>query len=239
MKILLTGGASGLGEAITKKLALFDERTVYFTYCKSKENASNIESQYKNTRALYCDFNDSVSVNDLIRQMASLDMDVLVNNATLGMIKNHFYKIPSQDFLKSFQENVLPVIQLTQEAIKQFRKKKFGKIITILSSAIVNKPPLGWAEYTANKAYLLSLSKSWAVENANFNITSNCISPSLMRTQLTSDIDERVVEMMTNGHPLKKLLTPAEVAEAVSFLVTCTNQINGTNLVINAAVDVI
>ena len=56
-----------------------------------------------------------------------------------------------------------------------------------------------------------------------------------MATRLTSDTDERLVEEMVSRHPLKRLLTPAEVAEAVEFYVNAPAQINGTNLIINAA----
>ena len=135
--------------------------------------------------------------------------------------------------------NILPVIQLTQQFIKNSRKKKSGKIITILTSAIINKPPLGWAEYVANKAYLQSLSTSWAIENSAFGITSNCISPSIMITNLTKNIDKRLVESMIESNPNKSLLNENEVAESVSFLTNASSQINGTNLVINAASDLL
>src|ERR1019366_7084787 len=125
-----------------------------------------------------------------------------------------------------------------QEAIKTFRKKKFGKIINIISSALVNKPPIGWSEYVANKSYLLAMSKAWAAECIKFNITSNSISPSFMLTNLTSDTDERVIEQMKEEHPLKRLLTTDEVAEAVVFFTKSSQQINGTNLVINAGTEI-
>ena len=123
--------------------------------------------------------------------------------------------------------------------ITLFRKKKFGKIITILTSAIINKPPLGYSEYAAVKAYIGSLSKSWASENADFNITSNCISPSFMQTNLTKDTDERTIEAIIQLTPLKKLLTTEEVAEAVSYFVSCSQHINGTNLLMNSGSDII
>ncbi|MFZ0035366.1 MAG: SDR family oxidoreductase, partial [Sedimentisphaerales bacterium] len=127
---------------------------------------------------------------------------------------------------------------ITQEAIKLFRKKKFGKIINILTSFLINKPPTGLSEYVAKKAYLLSLSKSWAVENADFNISSNCISPSFMQTELTSSMDERIVEQLIKVHPLKRLLRPEEVAESVLFFINSPQHVNGVNLVINAAQDI-
>ena len=112
---------------------------------------------------------------------------------------------------------------------------KSGKIITILTSALVDKPPSGASSYVANKAYLQSLVKSWAVENKKFNITSNSVSPSLMLTKLTSDIDERIIDQIIDNHPLKKILETSEVAETVAFLVNSSQQINGIDLVINSA----
>ena len=95
------------------------------------------------------------------------------------------------------------------------------------------------SEYVASKNYLLSLSKSWATENAKFNISANCISPSMMLTNLTSDTDERIVEEMQNAHPLKKLITPVEVAESINYLINASQQINGTNMIMNAAADIV
>lgn len=238
MNILITGGASGLGEAITRSLAQDKTNKVYFTYYSSVEKAQALEKANANIVAVKCDFRDNASVLELKNKLAEYDIDALINNALTGLQKKHFHKTDPEVFLSGFRNNVLPTIHITQAAINHFRKKKFGKIITILSSYIINKPPTGLSEYVATKEYLHALSKSWATENASFNITANCISPSFMQTQLTNDTDERIVEEMQKNHPLKKLLQPEEVAGAVSFLLNATQQINGTNLVINAASDI-
>jgi 3-oxoacyl-[acyl-carrier protein] reductase len=91
----------------------------------------------------------------------------------------------------------------------------------------------------ANKNYLLSLSKSWAVENARHRITSNCISPSFMETDFTATTDARIIEQIKEAHPLKTLVTPDEVADAVLFFCHCSIHINGVNLPINAAEDLL
>ena len=238
MNILVTGGASGLGESITTVLAAKPEHTVWFTYCKSKEKAEQLEAAFSNCKGIYLDFTSEESLAAFVNQMKELNPEALVNNATTGIIKNHFHKIPVDDFRVSFIHNVLPTIQITQEAIRIFRKKKAGKIVTILSAYLVGKPPLGLAEYASNKAYLLEMSKCWATENASFAITANCISPSMMQTSFTSDVDERIVESMVAAHPLKRLLTTNETANAVKFLVEGSEFINGVNLVLNAASDI-
>lgn len=239
MNILITGGASGLGEAITKTLATDSSNNVYFTYCKSKENAEEIEGKFKNTKGIFCDFEDHTSIQSLLVQMDELKLHVLINNALTGLKKEYFHKIQPEYFSENFSRNILPVIKITQKAILLFRKQKFGKIITVISAYIATKPAIGLSEYVAQKNYLFSLSKSWAVENSRHNITSNCISPSYMQTHLNSDTDDRVLEDIINSHPLKKLLTPEEVAESVSHLVNASQQINGVNLIINSAIDII
>jgi 3-oxoacyl-[acyl-carrier protein] reductase len=238
MNILVTGGASGLGETITKTLAADPSHSVYFTYCSSEKNAKEIESQFPNAKGVKLDFTNKEETKEFAGLMASWNIDVLVNNAMSGNIhKEYFHKSDETVFLNGFTNNILPLIKITQQAISVFRKKKFGKIITILSSAIINKPPVGWSEYVAGKAYIASLAKSWATENAVFNITSNCISPAFMKTRLTSDTDERIMEEMTGKHPLKKLLSTQEVADSVVYFLNASQQVNGVNLVINAASD--
>src|ERR1022692_4143313 len=235
MNILITGGASGLGEAITKALAKDEANTVYFTFNKSEANAKKIESGFTNTVSIKCDFKDPVSVSSLKNRIIGLDLDVLINNAYSGEhIKTYFHKIPEDDFSADFYCNVMPSVILAQTVISHFRKKKSGKIITILTSSLLNTPPLGSSVYVANKAYMASLVKSWATENIKFNITSNSVSPSFMQTNLTAGVDERILEQITDVHPLKKILTVEEVAEAVLFLAHASPQINGIDMVMNA-----
>jgi len=240
MKILITGGASGLGKSITQRLASQKDHEVFFTYCHSKDEAGRIEDQFRNTHSTHVDFENNEDILRLINFMKDKDIDVLINNAiSLGINKKHFHKITQEDFLEGIKRNVLPVLSITQAAIEIFRKKKIGKIITILTSSLVNKPPVGYSEYTACKAYLLSMSKSWANENSSFNITSNCISPAFMKTELTSDTDERIIDQMTAEHPMKTLLSTEETAKAVDFFVEASQQFNGINFIINAGTDVI
>jgi len=237
MNILVTGGSSGLGREITTLLAADPANTVYFTYNRSVEAARDIEKRFPNTNSIACDFGDGASLQSLLDQITEMDLGVLVNNAHAKYTQQHFYKVPPEAFVQDFQLNVLPALQITRQAISMFRKKKFGKIINVISSAVVGKPPAGMSVYTAQKAYMLSMSKSWAAEGIRFNITSNCVSPAFMATTLTEDYDERMIEQMIAEHPLKQLLQPKSVAEAVLFLARASQQVNGTNIVLNAGAE--
>ena len=234
MNILITGGSSGLGKSITECLVTtHPQATIYFTYNSSADAALEIEKQFSNTKAIQLDFKKEESIQAIIEKITSLDIDVLINNAVTSLHKNHFHKTTADIFSNGFSDNILPVIKITAAFIKAARLKKAGKIITILSAAIAGSPLTGWASYTAEKNYLLSLTKSWASENAQFNIQSNSISPEFMDTAINKELDYRLKEEIIKTHPLKRLLTTNEVAETVNFLVTASPHVNGQNIFLN------
>jgi NAD(P)-dependent dehydrogenase (short-subunit alcohol dehydrogenase family) len=239
MNVLITGGASGLGEAITRILAKNTENKVFFSYNNSVVKAKKIESDFSNAFAIQCDFGDVDALKLFTQKMTEFDLDILIHNAYSGaFLKSHFHKISSDDFLTDFKENILPIIEITQTAINGFRKKKSGKIITVLTAALVDNPPIGSSIYAANKAYIKKLTQVWANENAKFNITSNAVSPSFMQTNLTASFDDRIKEQMIENHPLKKLLTIGEVAETILFLANASNQMNGVDIIINSGTNI-
>ena len=239
MNILITGGASGLGEAITTAAAVaFPQATVYFTYHSSGQNATAIQDKYSNTHALKCDFTNQQDMDTICSFIEKKGIDILVNNAIAGLSQQYFHKMEKKEFAEGFTNNVLPVMAITKSFIKTARKIKSGKIITILSSAIINTAPTGWSAYVAEKNYLLAMHRSWATENAAFNITSNCISPGFMATHLNNNTDDRIVEDMIAKHPLKKLVTPAEVAVVALFLINASSQVSGNNIIINSSLSI-
>lgn len=240
MNILVTGGSSGLGRAVVEQLCTDKGNTVYFTYRSNGGAAAQLTAAYPNAVAHQCDFAYADSVDALLEAMPAWDLDVLVNNAWSGEPQGvNFHKQPADDFAESFRINILPAIRITQKAVEGFRKKKSGKIITVLTAALLNVPPTGYSVYAAGKAYLAQLAKSWSREYVKFNVTSNCISPNFMQTPLTGNTDRRIVEMMEAEHPLGRLLLPQEAARCVRFLVYAPSQVNGVDIPVNAGINIL
>jgi 3-oxoacyl-[acyl-carrier protein] reductase len=239
MNILITGGISGLGGAITINLASDKSAHLIATYCNSVQEARALTGEYNNVKAVKCDFSKEDELEELLVIIREEQIDVLINNALSFQTQGYFHKINPASFQESFLKNILPTIKITKEAIQEFRKRKFGKIITILSSFLVNRPPIGLSLYVAEKNYLYSMAKSWAIENSRFNITSNMISPSFMQTNLNKNADGRTVQNNQADLPLRKFLTTEEVAESVKFLVYGSQQMNGNNIIINQGTDLL
>ncbi len=206
-----------------------------FTYCRHEDEAQALAGRFANVRAVQVDFSDEASVKSFAEMIAAEPVDVLVNNAYAGSPQGvHFHKTDPDDYAKAFETNVMPVIRITQACVAGMRKRKFGKIINIITSYVMDVPPSGFSVYTATKAYIRQMSKSWSKELGRFNITSNCILPDYMQTSF-GQVEEFQLDQMKNAHPLKELLKPEEVAQVAYHLIQSSQQLNGVEIPVNAA----
>lgn len=211
MNLLVTGGASGLGKPIVLKLAQKKSNEIYFTYNKSGLDAQEIQKKYSNVHGIKCDFSKALDLKSLLHKMQKMDLDILVNNAIATVDLKSFHKQNQKNILASFKNNILSTVNITQEAIKIFRLKNSGKVITILTSYL-DSPPLGLAFYVAEKAYLQSLCKSLARENRKFYIQTICIYPQPMDTKLQNIVDPRFAKN-------KYLRKTSEVAKKIVYII--------------------
>lgn len=234
MNIIITGGSSGLGKALVEACAAASHQ-VLFTYCRREEEAQALAGRYAHVEAVKVDFTDETSVGQFIQRLAEEQVDVLINNAYAGNPQGvHFHKTAPEDFAQAFHWNVMPVIRITQACAQGMRKRKYGKIINIITSYVMDVPPTGFSVYTATKAYIRQLSKSWSKELGRFNVTSNCILPEYMQTDF-GKVEDFQLEQMKDAHPLKTLLQPEEVAGIIVSLLDATQQLNGVEIPVNAA----
>lgn len=237
MNILVTGGNSGLGRATVELLAK-ERHNVFFSYLPSNQctqEANEMVKENNNLTAIPLNFCETENVDAFCEQIKGLEIDVLVNSAYAGKaMGTHFYKTPADDFLTTFQNNVIPTIRITQACLEGMRKRKYGKVINIITSYVIDTPPAGMSVYTATKAYLRQISKSISKELGRFNITSNCLLPEYMNTNF-GKVEDFQLEQMKEAHPLKRLLVPSEVAEIICHIVNSSQQLNGVEIPINAA----
>ena len=237
MNILITGGNSGLGKATVVSLAK-EGHKVYFSYLPIEQCVQETKeflATNNELTAIPLNFCEKESVDCFCEHIKSLSIDVLVNSAYAGKAQgNHLIKTPVVDYLTAFQNNVVPTIQITQACLEGMKRRKFGKIVNIITSYVMDTPPTGFSVYASTKAYLRQFSKSISKELARFNITSNCLLPEYMNTNF-GKVEDFQLEQMIASHPLKQLLRPEEVAQIIVHIVNSSQQLNGVEIPINAA----
>ena len=108
MKILITGGSSGLGKSVLEKLQ--DSNEIHFTYNNSKNEAKELTKRFKNTYSYKCDFTVEKELEEFISKIEKIEFDILINNYYSGkFLDKHFIKSNSSLF-KSFK---IPVVTAT------------------------------------------------------------------------------------------------------------------------------
>lgn len=123
---------------------------------------------------------------------------------------------------------------IARHIVPSMKSQKYGKIISIMTSATIGNPPSNMSDYVVGKYSLLGLSKTMAVELGRFNITVNCISPSMVDTNLTVKMPSKFKEIAASQSPTGNLVTPSDVASVALFLCSeKANHISGENIVVD------
>ncbi len=218
---LITGASRGIGRAIALRFAE-EGASVAFTFLSSVEKGQALEAelQAKGVKAKGYRSDASIFkaadelVNSVIADFGTLE--VLVNNA--GITKDGLLMRMSEEHWDTvITVNLKSVFNLTKAATRQLMKQRSGSIIN-LTSVVGLRGNAGQANYSASKAGIIGFTKSVALELGSRNIRSNAIAPGFIETEMTGELDAKVVEEWKQGVPLKRAGTAEEVADCAVFL---------------------
>ncbi|MFW6204829.1 MAG: 3-hydroxybutyrate dehydrogenase [Actinomycetota bacterium] len=226
---VVTGAASGIGRACAHRLAEAgaDVRLVDIDAEAVKTAATEIGGE-----ARVADLTDLDAADSL-----STDADILVNNAGVQTVS------PIEDFSPERFSMMLRLMleapfRLVRAALPHMYGQGWGRIVNISSVHGLRASPFK-AAYVAAKHGLEGFSKVTALEGGPRGVTSNCVNPGYVRTPLVEDqiaaqarthgIPESqvVTDVLLARSPLKRLIEPAEVADAVAYL--CSPQASFVN----------
>ena len=161
-------------------------------------------------------------------------IDGIVNNAGPQIISQSLDELSWNDCLSQLEVHLKGPLELVKSITPHFCKKKYGKIINIISAYTDNVPPAKMYSYTIAKSALAAFTRSLAVELGPLGISVNNISPGMTETPLLQGIPEKtklITEMQT---PLRRLGRVEDIANAVAFLMNPdTNYVTGETLRVN------
>lgn len=216
-KVLITGGATGIGRAAA---LLFKEKgyDVFITY-------NNTLPDIDGVTAIKCNLENVNEINDLFDKIGRLD--VLVNNAGVSLIKL-INDTTEAEYDHINNVNAKAYFFCSKKAVEGMLEKHSGAIINVSSM---------WGQlgascevaYSMSKSAVIGLTKALADELAPSGITVNCVSPGIIDTRMNMQFDKKELEAEV---PLGRLGTPEEVASAILFFAESsyiTGQVLGVN----------
>lgn len=216
--VFVTGGSRGIGRAIANWFIKRDYNVI-IGFCKNFEHKKS-PLREKNVFSAMVDIKNRKSIIDAINiseNYFKTTIDVLINNAAISQEKD-FNKISDKDWDIMLATNLRGVFSFTQEVIPKMIKKRWGRIINI-SSVGGQWGGFNQVHYAASKAGVINFTKSIAKIYSEYGITCNCVSPGLIRTDMSNreiDSDQGIEKISTT--PIKRIGEADEVASAVGFL---------------------
>jgi NAD(P)-dependent dehydrogenase (short-subunit alcohol dehydrogenase family) len=214
---LVTGGASGIGAAVARRLAAEGAEVVIGDV--NADAAAEVAGEI-GAEAAYLDVTSPQSANDVVAEYGPFA--ILVNNA--GTDEFGFFADTDPGLWERLLAvNLVGVLACTHAALPAMQEAGYGRIVNVASEAgrVGSK---GSAVYSAAKGGVIAFTKTIAREGARFGITANAVAPGPIETPLLmgalefGEIGEKVIETMKAGTQLRRLGKPEEVAAAIAFL---------------------
>jgi len=230
---IITGGASGLGRAAAQLFAQEGARVVIADYQETagREVAEAIVRQGGTALGLFVDVSDRASVEAMVNQVLGTfgHIDILINNAGVTADAT-LPKMKQEQWDHVIAINLTGVFNCTQAAVPSMMERGYGRIINT-SSVVGLYGNFGQTNYAASKGGVIAMTKTWAKELGPKGITCNAVAPGFIRTPMTEAVPDKILKMMEEKVPLRRLGDPLDIANAYLFLASEAGQyVNGTVL---------
>lgn len=202
-RALVTGGSRGIGKKIVEQL----EREGHVVYAPTRAEL---------------DLSDENSVKLFLEQHKEDRYDIIVNNAGINDI-NDIENITDEEIERAMQINLLTPLKILRAFVPLMKQNQYGRIVNIGSIwGIVSKR--GRTVYSITKHGIHGLTKTLAVELAEYGILVNTVCPGFTLTELTKKNNTpQQIQEISQEIPIKRMAEPEEIADAVCYLVSERN----------------
>ncbi|WP_109260344.1 SDR family NAD(P)-dependent oxidoreductase [Hyphobacterium indicum] len=239
---VITGGGTGIGLAIARRLATDGANCVLMG--RNLERLETGAASIPRARAIQCDVTDAASVATAFdAARAGGAVTILVNNAGIAS-SAPFHRMSEEEFLRIQDVNVTGVFRCTRAVTNDLRAADSGRLINISSIAGLSGGPY-ISHYCASKHAVIGMTRALAAEWAKTNTTVNAICPGYVRTEMAEGAIRTIIEKtganrdqaiaeLAKSNPQGRLLEVEEVAEIAGWL--ChpdSRSVNGQAIALN------
>lgn len=222
-RALVTGGASGLGAALTRTLVA-EGAKVALNYRSRKGEATAIVAELgeENVAAIQADLSVFADVNRLYDEAVATfgGLDIIVNNAGLWL-DTTIGEISEEDWDRSIDVNLKAPMQLSQRFVSDcVSEGRPGRILNITSQAAFRGSSTGHVPYAAAKGGMVTLTRSMAKEMKNNGVTVNALAIGTMESPMIADALADRRDFYEARIPIGYIASPQQVADVATFLVS-------------------
>jgi 3-oxoacyl-[acyl-carrier protein] reductase len=233
--VIVTGAANGLGLVIAKSLHASGA-----IVCILDKDETAIQKLSIDFDAYCVDLTDEAAVWEVIDKITFKhgEIHILVNNA--GLIHNEAIINPFKENMRHSYDNFRRILRVNLDTVfitsslvieKMVKRRTQGVIVNITS--ISSKGNSGQTAYSAAKAAVLSMTKTWSKELGPYGIRSIAVSPGFMETESTHvSLNKNIVEHLISMTPLRKLGDKNEIARTVIFAIE-NSYLNGSEICVD------
>ena len=217
---VVTGGARGIGLAITERLLASDARVVMWDVDQSALDAARKGLDAGDRLAArVVDVTDPDAVDAArVDAVATFgQVDILVNNAGIAGAIFKTWEYPVDEWQKVIDLDLTAVFLCCRALIPQMMANGYGRIVNIASIAGKEGNPNACA-YSASKAGVMGLTKTLGKELAEAGVIANCVTPAAIRTDIFDQITQEHVDYMLSKIPMGRLGKTEEAAALVAWL---------------------
>ncbi len=237
---LVTGGSRGIGRAVCVQLAKDHDYHILINYNSNREAALEtlkaVEEAGGSAEIIPFDVVDSdavkLALSDWEEANKEAMIEVIINNA--GITKDGLFMwMQANDWSSVINTSLNGFFNVTNLLIQKLLVNKYGRIINMVSVSGLKGTP-GQTNYSAAKGAVIAATKALAQEVAKRNVTVNAVAPGFIRTDMTSELNEKELKAMI---PANRFGEAEEVAHVVSFLVSKkASYITGETININGGI---
>jgi 3-oxoacyl-[acyl-carrier protein] reductase len=233
--VIITGAGSGIGKE-TSLLFAREGAKIVVADMNERAGEETVEEIKKNGEGFFIKLD--VSNREQAKQMVKTTLekygkiDVLINNA--GIVQDAFLsKMTEEQWDKVINVNLKGVFNCSQAVVEVMMNQGNGIIINT-SSIVGLNGNVGQVNYAATKAGLIGMTKTLAKELGKKGIRVNAVAPGFIATPMTSNVPEKILEMMKEKTPLRRLGVAKDVAYAYLYLASDeANFVNGAVLCVD------
>ena len=217
---IVTGGARGIGLAITQRLLASGANVTMWDRDQSALDATAKALNLKDrVHAVAVDIANADSVRDAGEKTIKhwQRVHILVNNAGIAGVTKKLWEVTPAEWQEVIQVNLSGVFLCCHAIVPHMIANKYGRIVNIASIAGKEGNPNA-AHYSASKAGVIALTKSLAKEAATTGVIVNCITPAVIQTDILKQVAQSHIDYMLSKIPMGRFGLKEEAAALVAWL---------------------